>query len=185
MITLHYKEQLKKPLAQISAELLNEVHLDDFLNFVQFSKDNKFSLKRKASYRWDLYYKKKLICGLCLYSVESYIPDGSWSIWPHNLFFHEYDECITADNLKKLLVSSLKFNSCRGCNDSGCGKRSSDKRLGSDNLTLFGTNYKNVCSGVPFIFANPAKETLEHVKELILISKNIIDNNTVVANNGN
>jgi len=74
-----------------------------------------------------------------------------------------------------LLINSLNFNLCRGCNGGGYGSRSSDERLVKDNLTLFGTNYKNVCNGMLFIIASPAAETLEHTKELMVIAKNILD----------
>jgi len=171
-----YKDELKKPITQLAEERLDRDKLRHFMDFVQFAKDNKFTFKRSASYSWGLHYQKQFVCGLCLYSIESYQPDGSWCIRPRNVFLHEYDEHVTDDNLKKLIIDSMKSELCCGCNGSQCGKRSGDKRLASDNVTIFGTNYKNICTGVPLMFISPSGEMLKQVKELMSISQNIINN---------
>ena len=53
------KAEMKKSIFALATELLDKTRLDDFLSFVQFAKDNKFSISRKSSYSWTISYKKR------------------------------------------------------------------------------------------------------------------------------
>ena len=169
-------EQKKKPtFVELALDLLDKDKIDIFLDFIRFLKENQLTLKKQSTYIQVVSYKKEHICSLCLFSNEKYKPDGNWGISPINIFFNEYDLYVTNEKLKKLIICSLNFNLCKGCNGSQnpyCNGGS--EHLGKTKLTIFGKIFNNVCNGVPLKIISPDKEELELVKELVLISKKII-----------
>ena len=168
----------KRTFLEFAYELLDEDKIDDFLDFVQFLRENQLvkesqlSKTKATSYSRMVHYTKELsgkICALNLTGIQSYKPDGSWSISPHNLFFRDYNEYITDEKLKAFILNSIKIKKCPGCDGSRCNVARAD--WVRNDLTIFGENFNDICN---IKFINPSGEALELAKELVLITKNII-----------
>ena len=168
----------KRTFLEFAHELLDEDKIDNFLDFVQFLKDNQLvkenqiSKTKSTSYSTMIHYTKGIsgkICALNLTDIKSYKPDGGWSIMPNNLFFRDYDKYVAAEKLKAFILDSTRIKKCRGCEvNRGFG---GTIEWVSNNLTVFGEDFSNICN---IRFRNPSGEMLERAKELILITKNII-----------
>ena len=171
----------KRTFLEFAHELLDEDKINDFLDFVQFLRENQLvkesqlSKTKSTSYstmvHFDGHRKNDKICALNLTGIESYKPDGGWSIMPNNLFFSDYGKYVTDEKLKAFILDFIRIKKCRGCDGSRCygGKEEWDR----SNTTIFGEDFNDVCK---IKFISPSGETLEHAKELVLITKKIIAN---------
>ena len=169
----------KRTFLEFAHELLDEDKIGDFLDFVQFLRNNhlvkesKISITRSTAYSTMIHYTKEKfggICGLHLTSIKSYKPDGGWNIIPNNRFFREYGEYITDEKLKAYILSAVKIKKCHGCEINKCW--GGDIVWSKNNLILFGEDFSNICN---IKFSNPSGKSLERAKELVLVTKNIID----------
>ena len=145
------------------------------MDFAKFVNENGLTLRKGGGmYTSFVCYKKEKICALDLYSIRRYKPDGTWDIRPNNLLFDDYDKYVTDDKLKEFILKSLNFILCPRCNGGQCIGR-------DENITIFGKSFSYVCSGSPLLIMNPQNEALERAKELVLITKNIIDDNKLAS----
>ena len=174
VIKMYVGKKIKQPFVELAMDLLDSDKIDPFLDFAKFVEENPLtSCKGGGRYSRLINYKRNTVCILNLNSIKRYTPDGSWSIVPNSLYFYDYDKYVTDENLKEFIINSINFIKCRGCDGAGChGGR---ENWGKDNLTIFGKNFKNVCNGFPLMIISPSGKALEHTKELILITKNIIN----------
>ena len=173
----------KRTFLEFAHELLDKDKIDNFLDFIQFLKNNQLvkesqlTLTKSTSYSTMIHYTKDIngkICALNLNSIKRYKPDGSWSIAPNNIFFNAYENYVTDEKLQEFIINSINFIKCRGCDGSNCNGGGEHFGLGKDNLTIFGKNLKNVCNGSPLLIISPSGEALELAKKLVLTTKDII-----------
>jgi len=128
-------------------------NLTNALDFATFLDANEMSFAENA-----VSYKNEVVCYMHL--DENNEEPGPWTIWSEG----DYSNEIT-NNLNKETAWS-HINYC-----GSCGGDCSPGKL----QTIFGKEFNNVCNAV-MAFYIPNAETLEHVKELLIIRKKSIDN---------
>jgi len=119
----------------------------------------------------DYQLQKKGILSLNLFGHENYCPNGSWSVRPWGRYIIKYDEHINDISLQKFLLESVNTTSCGTCKGDWCVNF--EKRV--YHTFLFGNELKGLCSGVPIKIINPSGDALSHTKELVLITRDIIE----------
>jgi len=159
-LTVLQQQKLTKPTPEDAfSEFLVGETKDNALNFISWLRDNKLSPRWDGIYRWKVSYKSKYICYINLPWPPS---NGIWEVKPNRLFFWEYGKYITDDKLKKFVLDIVQFP---GCNRE-CGRKKDVEFLGS--------KFDEVCACWPFRVKNPDGATLENLKILVLMSKDII-----------
>jgi len=88
---------------------------------------------------------------------------GPWTIWTEGDYTQEHKDVLLDEHMKKIAWANV--NICGDCG-AGCGP---EKRK-----VIFGKEFDNVCNAI-MAFNNPNAETLECVKKLIEMRKNIIN----------
>lgn len=163
-----YKKQkaVKPKVEDVAVEILDNDKLQNLLNFIKYLKDNKLTPRWASANSWSIRYKNK---GLCYVKIDN--QKKFWNIRLERSFFDEYDKYITDDDMKKFILGIVTAPLCE---NRDCWKRI--------NETIFGKTFDEVCRCWPFIVNNPDESAIEYLKELIVISKNIILDLTVPNN---
>ena len=175
--------EIKLTFIELAENLLDKDKIDDFLDFINFTKEHSliksslFTSRSWKSYGRMIHYKKVKIGALCLYSIKRSKPDGSWCFFPDSKFFYEYNKCITDEKMKEFVINSMNYIKCRGCNGSQCMNGREDL-TGEWKMPLFGKDFINVCSGMPLMIISPSGDDLELTKQLVLLTKDILQLNS-------
>jgi len=156
----------EKPRIVLEAEqLLTGEKLANYLGFSDFLKENKASkaatTKPTSHYSgWAVRYKKRMICHFRAYRDHWFIS-----------FFKGVDinlyEPFISEEMKEFILANIVTKP--GC--SGCG--------GNKNRVIFGKKFDVVCGCHLLCFHDPEDENLERAKELLLITKKVVDVQTV------
>lgn len=155
----YQKQKAVKPEVEaVAAEILEGDELNSLLDFVRFLRDNKLTPRWASSNSWTIRYKNK---GLCYIKIDS--RKRLWNARPERSFFDEYDKYITDIDLKAFILEIVNPPLCE---NRDCWKRREE--------AIFGKKFTEVCRCWPFKVDNPEGVVLERLKELILVSKNII-----------
>jgi len=144
---------------------------ENILDFIKFLRDNKLSPRPEPSGRYKVHYKNKYICYINFFVRWANDASPAWSVDFNREFVHNYDKYITDDELKKFIVSIITPPGCEGGERHNCGGR-------YHKFSLFGENYDRLCTCWPFQVKNPACDTMEIMKKLILESKLVIEKMT-------
>jgi len=159
------KEKLnmsEKPrFVQEGEKLLAGDKLANYLDFGDFVKENKASkiatTKPTSHYsRWAVKYKKRMICHFRAYNDYWFIS------FFKSVDINQYEPFISSE-MKAYILTKIAINP--GC--SSCEGR-------KDRLIL-GKHYDAVCGCHLLCFRNPEGEDLERAKELLLITKRVVD----------
>ena len=134
-------------------ESLNGNMLENAMDFMSFLKENNMTFADGA-----VNYQNKVMC--YMHIDDSKEEPGPWTIWTEG----DYSNDSTNMQLKEIAWSHINF----------CGSCGGDCSPGKPK-NVFGKEFNNVCNAV-MAFYLPNAETLECVKELLLIRKNSIDN---------
>ena len=138
------------------------------LDFIAWLRANKLSPKWNATNKFRADSKGKLMCYVTLFPLSNAIwwqvlpPAESldeWEIW---INIHEQDfyaDC--PDNIKQFVWNHV--NTCKGCRK--CHHNTMERTIG-------GKKFTNICHyGGGMVVKSPDVQTLEVVKELLLINK--------------
>ena len=159
---------LKMKMDELAVELLDKRKQQNLFDFVEFLKDNKFTLKRMSSYTWKIHHKNICIGSIRLNSL-GYQPDGSWTVAPGNPGNPDKPSIIYIyiENLTNIELQNLILNSVTPIPHPGCGRIRKKEHF-------FGKTVEQICTCVPFLIVSPDGAVLENVKELIITTKNIM-----------
>jgi len=119
------------------------------LKFAAYLNANQLTPKNTGLRCWKIPYED---CHLCMIQLE---PDN----WKFTFFFGDYDGEY-GNGFVTTVQEHVKICTC--CND-GCS--------GGKAATIFGKEYKDICSQLAIQFKNPDSNSLEHIKTLIECSK--------------
>lgn len=152
------QKAVKPKVEDVAGEVLDSDKLKNLLDFVEFLKNNKLTPRWASFNSWSIRYKNK---GLCYVKINN--QKGIWDARLERSFFDEYDKYITNDELKEFVLNIVNPPLCE---NRDCWKRK--------NETILGKKFDEVCRCWPFKIDNPDGTELELLKELVLVSKNII-----------
>ncbi|MCL2546758.1 MAG: hypothetical protein FWE06_06135 [Oscillospiraceae bacterium] len=150
-----------KPQAEDAVTL----HLDgetaqSALDFIEFMKENKMSLKHTSGRHWKASYKSKGVCYML-------IDENGWilrfSQFTRERWFVDYEHCITDAGLKEFILSKINP---RNCPDRDCGI--------SRNKMILGKTFDEVCTCWPLYLKNLDGEDLANIKKFVLVIKQFI-----------
>jgi len=152
----------EKPRFALEGEkLLTGEKLANYLGFSDFLKENKASksatTKPTSNYSgWAVRYKKRMICHFRAYRDYWFIS-----------FFKGVDinqyEPFLSDEMKKFILTNIVTEPpCSGCK-------------GNKNRVILGKHFDVVCGCHLLCFRNPEGKDLERAKELVLITRKVVD----------
>ena len=109
--------------------------------------------------------------GECVCYLDTRSESNSWIVWTEGDYSVEHDDFPIDEHTKEVAWANVMY--CGNCNDADC--------TGKTKLIL-GKEFANVCNAnnvsMTFMFTNPDAETLECVRKLVLMRKNIITDYT-------
>ena len=147
--------EAKPKVEDVAMNYLEEDNLKNLFNFLEFLKSIKLNPRWHATNSWSINHKGKKICYIQLSEKHS------WTIMHNRLFFEEYDKYVD-DELKEFVWNNMNSPRCApNCN-------------GLESLTIMGKKFDEVCSCWPLMIDNADGATLEYLKKIIEIRKNII-----------
>ena len=163
-LTVLQRQKLTKPTPEdaFSEFLIGETK-NNALNFIAWLRENKLTPRWDGIFRWKVSYKSKYICYIALLWPTS---NGIWEIKPNRLFFWEYSKYITDDKLKQFALDMVQLPGCNMDNRKWCGRMR--------NMEFLGEKFDEVCGCWPFKVKNLDSAALERLKELVLMSRDII-----------
>ena len=151
---------LTKPTPQIiAAEFLTDDLLNDFTDFLTFLQTNKLKPHWIAKNAWEVKIKNFQILRRLRINSEH----KNWSINLH--FYNGYNEHIINDEFKEFIWANLCQNICH--NNANCRHYST--------IQFFGKNFTKMCCCGQITISNPTGKEMEFSKELILITKTIVE----------
>jgi len=152
---LYKKLREPKPKVEdVAMGFLEEDNLKNLFDFLDFLKSIKLNPRWHATNSWSINHKDKKICYIQLRE------ERTWCIMHNSLLFEEYDKYFD-DELKEFVWNNMNSPRCApNCN----GK----------SMTIMDKNFDEVCYCWPFMIRNADGATLEYLKKIIEIRKNII-----------
>jgi len=160
-----YKPSLKYDV--LANELLNGENLKNALHIYDFVKANKLSISWAYNDNYNINNKGKRICSIKFYK-------DVWNI----IFFKRISDEIfdklnlyLSDDMKKFFHENYTKANCSGHVEKG------EICLYAINKIIFGQAVVNLCACNPLVFNNPTGEMLDFSKELIMVIKNLLDEN--------
>jgi len=152
----HKKSREAKPkIEEVALNHLNEDDFKNLFNLLDFLKNIKLNARWHAPNSWSINHKGKKIGYIQLSE------DRSWRIMHNSLLYEEYDKHVD-DELKVFVWNNIASPMCaQNCN-------------GLESLTVMGKQFDGVCNCWPFRIINADGATLEYIKRIIEIRKNII-----------
>ena len=168
-LTVLQQQKITKPTPEDAfSEFLVGETKNNALNFIAWLRENKLPPRWDGIYRWKVPYKSKYICYIHLSwlpdkDIHEIVPNNNWSVKPNSLFWDEYGKYITDDTMKQFIVDIVQLPRC----NKDCGKKR--------DVVFLDKMFSEVCHCIPFLICNPNGETLEKLKELFLISKDIFN----------
>ena len=148
-----------KKIEDIFNEVLTGDVLKNALDFMGFLSANGIIQTGQHA----MHYKGECVC-----YIDTRSESSSWIIWTEGDYSREYDTFPIEEHTKEIAWANvMKCGNCDGVNCSP-GKTK----------IIFGKEFANICNAdnvnMTFKFTNPVAETLECVKKLVLMRKNII-----------
>ena len=158
------EQKMKKPKPKIdefAREQLSGDTLKNFLRFLEFLKDNKLNPRAQSKHVWTFWYKGLRVCYIMIFKDLWAVTDlGRYS---DGEVFKDLEKHLTDDSLKQYIIDNARVPKCDGCN-------------GSANIPNFlKGKFEELCSCCPLRINNPESESFEYAKELVLITKIIIE----------
>ena len=132
--------------------------LKSALDLMEFFKSNEMLAGGEHG---DVNYKGKCMC--YMYINDSTQMPGPWTIWPEGDYSEEQEAVPMNADMKEIAWANVNF--CTSC---GCGSQPGSQKV------VFGKTFDNVCNSA-MAFYVPDFQTLECVKNLLLMRKNLID----------
>ena len=153
---------MSKRIEDVINDVLKDDAQENALDFAAFLRTNEIPIEDGEGY-WELKYKNEEVCMLFV-NGEADIP-GPWTIWSNDSDYNELEDFPIDEQTKEI---AWKYaNKCSGhCK---CGNEPGKTK------TIFGKEFKNICNST-FMFTNPNVETLNGVKKLVEMRKNVITN---------
>ena len=147
-------------------DIINEVLIGDTLknalDFTAFLENNDMIAGGEHG---EVSYKGKCVCYMHL-GGSTQKPDP-WTIWIDGNYNDEQEDISINTHTKELAWANV--NICTSC---GCGSQPGKRKI------IFGKEFDNVCNADMAFYA-PDSQTLECVKQLLIMRKSLIDKNKV------
>jgi len=142
-------------------DVLNGDVLKNALNFVDFLSANEIIQVGQH----EMYYKDECVC-----YMDTRNESHSWIVWTEGDYSNEHKGFPIDERTKKIAWANVM--KCGNCDGVDCSP-------GKTKIIL-GKEFENICNAdnvkMAFMFINPDAETLECVKELVIMRKYVIDN---------
>ena len=149
----------EKKIESIVNEVLTNDTLKNALDFIEFLGENEITQKGQ----YEMHYKNECVC-----YIDTRIEHHSWIVWTEGDYSSEHKSFPIDVCTKEIAWANVM--KCGNCDNVDC-KPGKTK-------TIFGKEFTNICNAdnvnMTFMFTNPDAETLECIKKLVLIRKNII-----------
>jgi hypothetical protein len=134
--------------------------LENALEFMKFLNANEIIQADQHA----MHFKDECVC-----YIDTRKEHNSWVVWTEGDYSNEHESYPIDKNTKNIAWANvMKCGNCAGV-DCSPGKTK----------TIFEKEFENVCNAdnvnMTFMFTNPDAETLECVKKLVLMRKNIIE----------
>ena len=153
-------EQNKK-MEEAFNEFLAGDDLKNALDFAEFLRINGITQADQHA----MHYEGKCVCYL-----DTRNEHHSWIVWTEGDYSSEHPIFPIDERTKE--IASANVMKCGNCDGVDCSP--------GKTKMIFGKEFTNICNAdnvnMTFMFTNPDDETLECVKKLILLRKNIIVN---------
>lgn len=157
------RKRLTQNVEETAASLLYEDELKTFLCFYEFLKSNKLGKGQTGKNTWAINYKNKKIGHFSfrgnLWAIDCF------DLFSRNKWFEKCEKYLTFE-LKDFILTNINTTSdC--CVKGTCWS--------VENAIILGKMFNGrMCACRPIVLINPVGRTLENVKELVLIGKNIV-----------
>ena len=150
-----------KKLKDVFIEVLTDDTLQNALDFAEFLNANEIIQTEQHG----MHFKGECVC-----YIDTRNECPAWIIWTAGDYSKEYEDFPIDEKTKE--IAWAHANSCGNCEGVDCSP--------GKTKTIFGKEFKNICSGadVDMCFNNPEAEILECLKKLVMMRKNIISNHT-------
>ena len=141
-------------------EVLTDDVLKNALDFMEFLRVNEIVQIGK----YEMKYKNECVC-----YIDTRNEQHSWIVWTAGDYSNECKNFPIDDQTKE--IAWIHANKCGNCEGTDC-------KPGKTKI-IFGKEFTNICCGaeVDMYFKNPDADTLKGLMKLILMRKNIINNN--------
>jgi len=147
-------------IKDIFSEVLTGDVLKNALDFTGFLGANEIT--QIGQHEW--YFKDECVC-----YIDTRNECHSWIVWTEGDYSSEHEFSPIDERTKEIAWANVM--NCGNCDDVDCSGKAK---------IIFGKEFANVCNAgnvnMTFMFTNPDVETLECVKKLVLMRKNIIVN---------
>ena len=148
-----------KKIEDVFAEVLTGDVLKNALDFAEFLSTNGIIQADQHA----MHYKDKCVCYLATRDERH-----SWSVWTEGDYSREHKVFPIDERTKEIAWANVM--KCGNCDGAACSP--------GKTKIIFGKEFANICNAdnvnMTFVFTNPDTETLDCVKKLILMRKNII-----------
>jgi len=149
-----------KKIEDVFSEVLTSDTLKNALDFAEFLSANGIIQVNQH----EMHYKGECVC-----YVDTRNERSSWIVWTEGDYSSEQEIFPIDERAKDIAWANVM--KCGNCGDVDCSGKTK---------IIFGKEFTNICNAdnvnMTFKFTNPDAETLECVKKLILMRKNIIAN---------
>ena len=151
---------LEERIENIINESLNGDAQKNALDFAEFLNENEMIY---TGVHCEMHYKGEVACFI-LVDVSSKW-HSPWSVWTAGAdgYIEEYEGFPIDERTKEIAWENISHCCNRGCCDTPHKSK-----------VIFGKKFESVCNAV-MMFRNPAGETLECLKKLVLMQKHSID----------
>ncbi|MCL2361331.1 MAG: hypothetical protein FWC73_05920 [Defluviitaleaceae bacterium] len=159
----------KKPTPEeIATDFLEGQRLKDCLMFIEFLRSNNLPPRWIATNAWEVKPHKYKILGQLTSQILRRLrinkEEKSWSVSFH--YYSQYNEYVADDGMRQLITRSL-YVKRRFCHGEGC--------RATVDLNVFGKIFNKMCCNEQIMIVNPSGEDLEHTKNLLLLTKEIVE----------
>jgi len=148
-----------KRIEDIFTEVLTGDVLKNALDFAGFLNDNEINLTDQHA----MHYKGECVC-----YVDTSSESHSWIIWTEGDYSREHENFPIGERTKEIAWANVM--ECGNCDGFSCSPGKTKMILGKE--------FANICNAdnvnMTFMFTNSNAETLECIKKLVLMRKNII-----------
>jgi len=160
------KRKPRPKIDEVANKLLSGEKSERFWEFIDFLGENKLRPSGQSDHVWSVNYK-----GIKLFNIGVW--ENHWRISDichcrKFNFFEKAEKYITDEELKQFILDNVSLPS--GLRGGNCGMC-----MGTANVPIFGRIFEAICHCTPIGMRNPEGKLMEHTKELILVSKRVVE----------
>jgi len=161
-LTILQQQKLIKPTPEsLIPELCDDDMMKNALNFITWLRDNKLTPRWTGIHTWKINYRSKYICYINFAQPQQH--QKFWDVKLNRLFLSKYENYIANDELKSFVLDVIQPQMC----NRKCGNLKINKEV-------FKKKHDKICACWPFLIKNPNGEALKNLKQLIILSRDIL-----------